>query len=180
MKATPLRRRQLRGRTPAAAVAVLLLAGCSHTLEPGNPPAKDIEAQGDTQAPLDARSYPPAVFTPLPFDSLGGFHYHYLDGWMAGQNLHLQLGYSGCQPEHPFTLYWQPGDEGSPLPHAHLYLAHELNEDCLAYFERELGFDLHPIWIGMGSPLIPVQLRFLDFQGDVHAFELSPPVTGVP
>lgn len=158
----------------------LLAAGCSDSTGPGGVQVAAFEARGSVQVPPGPEFYPRAVFTPLPFDSLGGFHYHYLDGWLAGSILHLQVGFSGCQPEHPFTLYWQPGPEASPLPFAHLYLVHELQEDCLAYFERQLGFDLYPVWVGMGSPQVPINLRLEDFQGVVHPFELLPPLTGVP
>ena len=72
-------------------------------------------------------SIPPVILTDVPMDSLVGAPYHLLGLELEGNILHLAVGFSGCQPEHPFTLY-MPGGFMESLPvQANLVLVHELD-----------------------------------------------------
>jgi len=136
----------------------------------GGMPVSYLDANFGVQYPPQPGAYPAAVFTTSPFDSLGGFFYQYMGGWMRKSILHLRVGFAGCEADQPFTLYWQPGPEASPLPYVHLYLVREQDEDCTTSFVRELGFDLHTIWEEMGRPRLGIRLRFQDYDGELHSF----------
>jgi hypothetical protein len=138
-------------------------------------PVSYLDANFGAQNPGQPGAYPPAVFTESPFDSLDGSPYQYLGGWLRNSILHLRVGYTACEADQPFTLYWQVGPEASPLPSAHLYLVREQDGDCTTSFEQRLGFDLRTIWENMGRPQIAIRLRFQDYDGELHSFLLRPP-----
>ncbi len=146
---------------------VLLVPG------PDGPPLSFLDAHfGVISGP--GGQYPPVLPAPVPLDSLGGDHYAYLAGRLEGPILWLRVGYSGCQPEHPLQLFWEPGPQASPLPHVNLALVHDgLGEMCDAYWERGAGFDLTPLRAAMGVRGLIV-LHFKDFQGEWHHFEWYP------
>jgi hypothetical protein len=115
-------------------------------------------------------SIPPVLLSPVPLDSLRSDFYHYGEGRVRGDNLLLTVGFSGCGPDHPFTLYWAPGPEASPLLRsADLVLVHDdRGEMCDAAWQRSLAFDLRPM--RPGGVVGPITLRLHDFQGVVHTF----------
>ncbi len=87
--------------------------------------------------------------------------------------LGLQVGFSGCQPEHPWTLYICGGFMESNPVQVRAVLVHELEEECDAAFTRVLPFSLHPLRMAYemayGSGTLLIQL--VDFQGQVHTIE---------
>ncbi|MBK8166870.1 MAG: hypothetical protein IPK64_13085 [bacterium] len=65
---------------------------------------------------------------------------------VRGPRLELQVGYSGCEPDHAFSLWMSGGFLESMPPRAHLTLVHETMEACDAAFTQEIGFDLMPLF----------------------------------
>jgi hypothetical protein len=63
-----------------------------------------------------------------------------------GPNLFFSVGFSGCQPEHVFSLWMSGGFQESMPPRAHVTLVHETEEACDAAFSDSLRFDLLPLW----------------------------------
>ena len=66
------------------------------------------------------------------------------DQW--GPLLALQVGYSGCGPDHPFSLWMSGGFQETSPPRAVVTLVHETQEMCDAYFTQDVGFDLLPLF----------------------------------
>jgi len=95
------------------------------------------------QSPFD--TIPPVILTEAPLDSLVGAPYEVLRLGLHSDIFSLKVGFSGCQPEHPFTLYMVGGFMESWPVRANLVLVHELDEDCDAYFTAELHYSLLPI-----------------------------------
>ncbi len=91
--------------------------------------------------------YPPILFTDEPPDSLH-FGYWTLIGAEieGGHYLRMHVGFSGCQPDQPFTLYASGGFMESEPPQINVVLVHEIEEGCDAWFEDEFVFDLMPLW----------------------------------
>jgi len=93
-----------------------------------------------------AHDYPPVVpaiqFTDAPPDSLHHADWTFIDGRIEEDRLYLHVGFSGCQPDHPFSLWMSGGFMESQPVRASIVLVHELEEDCDAYFETDLSFDL--------------------------------------
>ncbi len=123
-------------------------------------------------------SLPPVLHTTAPFDSLPGDPYMLGESGVTGIVMRLAVGFSGCQADHPFQLYWQQGPEMSPLPVAHLILKHDgLGEMCQAWFTQDLMFDLRPIRAALGGSLpIPLVLHTPD--GQVRSYVLRPLAAG--
>jgi hypothetical protein len=104
--------------------------------------------------------------------------YQLLSAELVGETLQLRVGFSGCGPDHPFTLY-----AGRPLTEPYpartwMLLSHDdRGELCAAYWETSLSFDLHPIELEhvrqYGAPG-DVRLRFEDFVGIGRDFLLQP------
>ena len=63
-----------------------------------------------------------------------------------GPDLFLGVGFSGCQPDHAFSLWMSGGFQESMPPRAHVTLLHETEEACDAAFSDTLRFDLRPLW----------------------------------
>ena len=59
--------------------------------------------------------------------------------------LQLEVGYSGCQPEHPFSLWMSGGFMESMPVQANIVPVHELAEDCDAAFTGARVFNLWPL-----------------------------------
>jgi hypothetical protein len=91
-------------------------------------------------------SIPPVVPAERPLAELHEDLYRIIGAEMRGRILWIRVGFSGCQPEHPFTLFWS-GDfmESIPAQTNVLLVHHHTGEMCDAYFERELQVDLGPI-----------------------------------
>jgi hypothetical protein len=93
--------------------------------------------------------YPPGepeiMFTDLPPDSLHRAPWTFIDGFIDGGLLRLHVGFSGCQPEHPFSLWMSGGFMESNPVRVSIVPVNELEEDCDAWFETEVFFNLWPL-----------------------------------
>jgi len=102
---------------------------------------------------------------------LGGFH-------LEGSILSLDVGFSGCSPDHPFTLYAGRRFMESWPVQTWLLLSHDdRDEACDAAFQRTVSFDLDPIrqeYRRVYGSAGTVRLRFRDFQGALHVIDLEP------
>lgn len=98
----------------------------------------------------DAPPPPPPTgvigFTDRPPAQLHRSPWLLLEHSVSGPRLNLRVGFSGCQPEHAFALWMSGGFMESMPPRAALTLVHETQELCEAYFTRDLGFDLGPLY----------------------------------
>jgi len=124
--------------------------------------------------PLDPVYPPPILFTDLPPDELHFGHWMLIEAELMERHLlRLHVGFSGCQPDHPFTLYASGGFMESQPPQINVVLVHEIEEDCDAYFEDELLFDLYPLWEryleAYGPGVLMMNLITLD--GAMHQLE---------
>jgi hypothetical protein len=148
-------------------------------LTPGSDgrPNSFLDADFGVFLPAADDSFPPVVHTAAPLDTLRGDPFMLLDSRVTGVAMRLAVGFSGCGPDHPFTLYWWEASDldMSPLPVVHLALRHDgRGEMCQAWFERQLAFDLRPIRAALGGSLpIPMVLHTPD--GQLRAFVLQPP-----
>lgn len=118
--------------------------------------------------------HPPIVLSNLPPDSLQGDFYRFLGGRVTGNILRLRVGFSGCSPDHPFTLYAAGPVMESYPPQVFVVLDHDdRGELCDAFWERELSFDLRPLrrWMQWPGPIV---LVLLDHGGDAHRFIYGP------
>jgi hypothetical protein len=70
----------------------------------------------------------------------------FLGAEVEGPRLRMQVGFSGCQPEHEFSLWMSGGFLESMPPRAHLTLVHETQEACDAAFTASPEFDLRPLY----------------------------------
>jgi hypothetical protein len=149
-------------------------------------PGADGHPQSFEQA--DIGIYPGSCFDPPPDstvvmtdldpEAIEQDFYQLLSAELLGETLHLRVGFSGCGPDHPFTLY-----AGRPLTEPYpartwLLLSHDdRGELCAAYWERDLSFDLHAIELEhvrqYGAPG-ELRLRFEDFAGNGRDFVLQP------
>lgn len=88
--------------------------------------------------------------------------------------LALHVGFSGCSPEHPFSLYAVGGFMESNPPQHDLVLVHELDEECDAAWEQRLGFDLTELKAEYMAMYGPGELicNLIGFDGQVHPFRL--------
>lgn len=73
-------------------------------------------------------------------------HWLLVNVGLSGTVLSLNVGFSGCGPDHPLALYWVgPFMESNPVQ-ARLVLSHDSRgEACDAYFTRLVATDLTPI-----------------------------------
>lgn len=85
-------------------------------------------------------------FTDLRPDELRRAPWSLLGVRPEGSVLWLHVGFSGCQPDHVFSLWMSGGFQESMPPRAHVSLVHETEEACDAYFTDTLRFDLGPLW----------------------------------
>jgi hypothetical protein len=69
-----------------------------------------------------------------------------LEAGTEGPLLELLVGFSGCGPQHDFSLWMSGGFGESRPPRAHLTLVHETMEACEAAFTDTLRFDLMPLY----------------------------------
>lgn len=104
--------------------------------------------------------------------------YFLLGAELAGDLLKLEVGFSGCSPHHPFTLYASSQFMESEPVRTWVLLSHDdRGELCDAYWTRRLWFDLDPIrqaYIdAYGAPGVVV-LMFRDFRGQITEFRFGP------
>lgn len=156
---------------------VLAVASCSME----SPPAVD----DDPIHTLSTHSEnPPVVFTELPAEDLHFAPWNLIAASIEGDRLDLHVGFSGCQPDHPWTFYISGGFMESWPIQVNGVLVHEVEESGLAYFETTLSFDLLPLKAaylesyGPGDVLI---LNLIDFENATHPIEYPIDVmTGIP
>lgn len=122
----------------------------------------------------------PVVLTDLPPDQIAQDSYQPIWAKLVGNTFYIRVGYSGCSPDHPFTLYAGRSFMESDPVQTWMVLQHDdRGEACLAYFENTLAFDLTPIQEAhiqdYGSPG-KVLLRFRDFMGNEQEFTYDPVV----
>jgi len=118
----------------------------------------------------------PIVLTDVPADSLrfAPWTLHSL-ALREDRVLHLNVEYSGCGPEHPFTLYAVGGFMESMPPRVRLILVHELDEDCDAAWTQDLAFGLFPLWDAYLEAYGPGELicELAGYDGELHEFTLG-------
>jgi hypothetical protein len=127
---------------------------------------------------LDPGGLPRIRLVEGPADSLLQDPYNLLELALDGDLLILRVGYSGCQPDHPFLLFMVGGFMESMPVQARVILVHNgLDELCDGYFEQTLTYDLRPIQEAhaeaYGGPGIVI-LQFVDNFGDAHRLEYFP------
>jgi len=117
---------------------------------------------------------PPVVFTEAPPESLHFGHWSYIEGGVEGDRLDLRVGFSGCQPEQPWTCYISGGFMESYPVQVRAVLVHEVEEECDATFEETLHFDLWPLkraYVEAYGPNQMLLIDLIDFSGAVHQIE---------
>jgi hypothetical protein len=117
---------------------------------------------------------PPIQFTDLPPDSLHYELWNLIEASILEDSfLRLEVGFSGCQPEHPFSL-WMTGGFMESLPvQVDLVPVHELAEICDMYFTGVRVFNLMPLrdrFLDAYGPGV-LLLNVIDFNGDTHQVE---------
>ncbi|MDO9694609.1 MAG: hypothetical protein Q7W56_07740 [Candidatus Latescibacteria bacterium] len=113
--------------------------------------------------------FPPPFARPIGFTDLRPEALHvapwmYLDASVDGALMTFHVGYSGCSPEHPFSLWMSGGFMESQPPRAVVTLVNELDEECDAYFEQMPVFDLSPLFHRYMESYGPGEL-ILDLRG---------------
>ena len=121
--------------------------------------------------------FPPVLFN----EGTQGLHldpYSLLGIELDRYLLRLRVGYSGCSADHPLQLYMVGGFMESYPVQARILLDHNSRDElCRAYFERDLVFDMRPIlraYQEQYGEADVVILRFEDWHGETHKFELHP------
>jgi hypothetical protein len=129
----------------------------------------------------DLFQYPPPIqFTDLPADSLHFETWQLIRAFISDAHLlNLEVGFSGCQPQHPFTLWMSGGFRESFPVQVDLVPVHELAEDCDAHFTIDRLFNLMPLrqeFLRVYGPGV-LLLNVTDFDGNVTPVEwpLFPP-----
>lgn len=118
---------------------------------------------------------PPVILVDVLPDPQHPAPYDLLEIVLRGDILMLEVGFSGCQPAHPFDLFMVGAFMESLPVRANLVLMHDdLGEMCDRYMMRELLFHLGPIreayLEAYGEPGTVI-LMLRDFNGDVHEIE---------
>ena len=124
---------------------------------------------------------PPVIWTDAPADSLHIAPWHLLDVSMEDRDIiSLHVGYSGCGPEHPMTLYAVGGFMESMPPQLNLVLVNEINEDCDAYWTETPRFSLLPVFDSYREGYGPGELvlNLIQPGGDVTSLTVNVP--GMP
>jgi len=117
---------------------------------------------------------PPIRFTDAPPDSLHLEPWSLMRALVTNDDLlGFEVGYSGCQPEHRFSLWMSGGFMESNPVQANIVLVHHTAEDCDAYFENEYLFDLVPLADEFRHAYGPgtLILNVYDFEGGMHPIE---------
>ncbi len=100
-----------------------------------------------------AELVPPIQFTDAPPDSLHGEPLHLIGFEQQGRLLRLHVGYSGCQPDHVFSLWLCGGIAETQPPQAEAVLLGEAAQACPAAWEDTPVFDLGPLFERLGVPI---------------------------
>ncbi len=166
-----------------------ILVDCIYCITTPNPLQVIIASGPDGQPlPYDHADFgavmgpcgpPPVTLVPGPPDDVQPQdEYHLLAAHLEGTRLHLRVGFSGCSPDHFFELFAglpEPEPELPELPHTWLRLAHDSHgEECLAWFERDLFYELRPILDAFAiEPGFSIHLTLEDPTGQVVEFELE-------
>jgi hypothetical protein len=124
--------------------------------------------------PLDLR----VVVTDLDPEQIEQDLYFLEGAELHGDRFRFVVGFSGCQPDHPFTLYVSRHFAESDPVQTWALLAHDdLDELCAAAFSRTLEFDLAPFReaiIDMYGEPVEVLVRFRDYLGNSTPYLYEP------
>jgi hypothetical protein len=117
---------------------------------------------------------PPIRFTETPLDSLHHAPWDLIGTEMVNSwNLVCDVGYSGCEPDHRFSL-WTDGSFMESMPvQVNIVLVHETEELCPAAWRQGYPFDLSPLrnrFLDAYGPGV-LLLNLIDFNGDRHQIE---------
>ena len=145
-----------------------------------------VTADGTVQGYLDAHfgvaggwlpPPPPGTvgFTDTPPAGLHLAPWTLLEARAAGPLLELAVGFSGCGPDHAFSLWMSGGFMESMPPRASLTLVHETMEACDAAFTDTLRFDLMPLYLRYAEQYGPGPLVLVLHgpDGFTHELELA-------
>ncbi|MFH1143651.1 MAG: hypothetical protein V1774_03820 [Candidatus Eisenbacteria bacterium] len=141
-------------------------------LAPGSDGAPQSFLDADFGVAWDGPVIPPVRLIDAPADSLPLDSYHLGRIAVDGNRLILEVGFSGCGPDHPFQLFMVGGFMESLPVQARLILSHDdLGELCDAYFTVTLMYDLRPIreaYIEAYGAPGRIILDFVDSRGETH------------
>ena len=117
---------------------------------------------------------PPIQFTEAPLDSLHRVFWNLVGSEINDSGILVcDVGYSGCQPDHRFSL-WTDGAFMESLPvQVNIVLVHETYEDCDAAWRREYPFNLVPLrnrFLEAYGPGVLI-MNLIDFHGESHPIE---------
>lgn len=117
---------------------------------------------------------PPIQFTDLPPSDLHYELWNLIEASVIEDHImRLEVGFSGCQPEHPFSLWMSGGFMESMPVQVNLVPVHDLAEDCDAAFTGVRDFNLWPLrerFLEAYGPGV-LLLNVIDFNGDVQQIE---------
>jgi hypothetical protein len=137
-------------------------------------PVSYLTARFGVGLPGPGGPYPPVILLNALPDSLYLAPWSFVGGHLEDNLLVLNVGYSGCQPEHPFALFMVGGFMESNPVQARLLLQHDdLGEMCDAHWLKRIRFDLNPIrrayFQAYGEHGV-VRLMLEDYFGETHEF----------
>jgi hypothetical protein len=96
---------------------------------------------------------------------------------VEGDQLLVEVGYSGCHDQHPFALFMSGAFMESDPPRARITLVHPIDELCEAYWTEETCFDLGPIrraYVGAYGEPVDLILELVDSEGEVTELSYGP------
>jgi hypothetical protein len=145
------------------------------TADADGQPVSYLTAMFGVGLPGPGGPYPPVILLNAPPDSLYMAPWEFVGGHLEDSLIVLNVGYSGCQPDHPFALFMVGGFMESEPVQARLLLQHDdLGEMCDAHFLKRIVFDLNPVRRAFhqayGAEHGIVRLMLEDFGGATHEF----------
>ena len=137
---------------------------------PDGAPNSFLEAHFGMAASDPPPPNPGIGFSDLPPNELHHADWTFIEAHIEGYLLRLRVGFSGCNPEHPFTLWMSGGFMESMPVQANIVLVNELEENCDAWFETDLHFNLQPLGEEFIQTYGPgrLVLNFVQPDGAVH------------
>ncbi len=142
-------------------------------------PNSFLEAHFGMAADYPAPPAPPIQFTDLPPSDLHAAPWNLISARLDGNLLRLHVGFSGCSPEHPFRLWMSGGFMESHPVQANIVLVNELDEECDAWFEQHLVFNLqrlgHKFVDAYGPGVLLMNLVQPDSSAQVIEWGIYPP-----
>lgn len=124
--------------------------------------------------PADAR----VILTDMEPDEIEQDVYQLGGAELMDDRFRMLVEFSGCQPDHPFTLYVSRGFTGTDPVQTWALLAHDdLDEPCDAAFSRTLEFDLAPLrqaYVERYGEPGEVRVLFQDYWGNRTGFLFGP------